>query len=118
MPSIQLWFGCPLEFSFFELFNGEIFFNQLSGSTLIFVTNTNQKSANLMFRLISPVAKTPAWFLEGQFKYSMGFGINLCQGAKATQRGETWYYKWMGLMTSGQGSTVLLREVIQVIRTM
>ena len=44
----------------------EIFY-QLSGSTFIFVKNTDQKAANLPFCLISPVAKTPAWFLEGQY---------------------------------------------------
>ena len=44
----------------------EIFFYQLSGSTFFFVKNTHQKTANLMFCLISPVAKTLAWFLEGQ----------------------------------------------------
>ena len=44
----------------------ESIFHQLSGSTFIFVKNTHQKAANLMFFLISPVAKTPAWFLEGQ----------------------------------------------------
>ena len=45
----------------------ETFFHQLSGSTLIFVKNTHQKATNLMFCLISPVAKTLAWFLEGQY---------------------------------------------------
>ena len=46
----------------------ERFFYQLSGSTFIFVKKkTHQKAANLMFHLISPVAKTPAWFLEGQY---------------------------------------------------
>ena len=35
--------------------------HQLSGSTFIFVKNTHQKVANLMFCLISPVAKSPAW---------------------------------------------------------
>ena len=45
----------------------ETFFPQLSGSTFILVKNTHQKAANLMFCLISPVAKTPACFLEGQF---------------------------------------------------
>ena len=38
----------------------ERLFYQLSGSTFIFVKNTHQKAANLMFRRISPVAKTPA----------------------------------------------------------
>ena len=35
----------------------ESFLHQLSGSTFIFVKNTHQKSANLMFCLILPVAK-------------------------------------------------------------
>ena len=43
----------------------ERFFYQLSGSTFVLVKNTHQKAANFMFCL-SPVAKTPAWFLEGQ----------------------------------------------------
>ena len=42
-------------------------FHQLSGSTFIFVKNSHQKAANFMFGLISPVALTPACFLEGQF---------------------------------------------------
>ena len=44
----------------------ESIFHQLSGSTIIFVKNTDQKAANLTFCLISPVTKTPVWFLEGQ----------------------------------------------------
>ena len=44
----------------------ERFFYQLSGSTFIFVKNTHQKVANLMFRLILPVAKGPWLFLEAQ----------------------------------------------------
>ena len=47
----------------------ESIFHQLSGSTFIFVKNTHQKAANLMFGLISPVALTPACFLEGQYIY-------------------------------------------------
>ena len=46
----------------------ESIFHQLSGSTIIFVTNTLQKAANLMFCLISPVAKSPAWSVEGQYR--------------------------------------------------
>ena len=46
----------------------ESLFHQLSGSTFIFVKNTDQKAANLMYFPVSPLAKTPAWFLEGQFK--------------------------------------------------
>ena len=46
----------------------ERIFHQLPGSTFIVVKNTHQKAANLMFCLISPVAQTPAWFLEGQFR--------------------------------------------------
>ena len=46
----------------------ESIFHQLSGSTFIFVKNTQQKAANLMFGLILPVAKVPWCFLEGQFK--------------------------------------------------
>ena len=45
----------------------ESIFHQHSGSTFIFVKNTHQKAANLTFCLISPVARIPAWFLEGQF---------------------------------------------------
>ena len=60
-----VWLSFGIFFS--ELFNGEIFY-QLSGSTFIFVKNTHQKAANFMFRLISPVTKTPAWFVEGQFR--------------------------------------------------
>ena len=44
----------------------ESIFHQLSGSTFIFFKNTHRKAANLFIFLISPVAKTPAWFLEGQ----------------------------------------------------
>jgi hypothetical protein len=44
----------------------ESFFYQLSGSTFIFVKNPHQKAANLMFRLILPVAKGPWLFLEVQ----------------------------------------------------
>ena len=40
-----------------ELFNGEFFFYQLSGSTFIFVKNTHQKAVNLMFHQILHVAK-------------------------------------------------------------
>ena len=54
-------------FFFSELFNRE-FFHRLSGYTLIFVKNTHLNAAYLLFCLFSPVAKTPAWFLEGQFK--------------------------------------------------
>ena len=39
----------------------ESIFHQLSGPTFIFVKTTHQKDTNLMFCLISPVAKTPAW---------------------------------------------------------
>ena len=46
----------------------ESIFHQLSGSTFIFVKNTHQKAANLMFCLISPVAQSPAWSVEGQSK--------------------------------------------------
>ena len=43
-------------------------FHQLSGFTFIFVKNRQQKAANFMFCLISPVAQIPAWFPEGQYK--------------------------------------------------
>ena len=43
--------------SFFLSCLMESFLHQLSGSTFIFVKNTHQKSANLMFCLILPVAK-------------------------------------------------------------
>ena len=45
----------------------ESLLHQLSESTFIFLKNTHQKTANLTFCLISPVAQIPAWFLEGQF---------------------------------------------------
>ena len=45
----------------------ERFFHQFLGSTFILVKNTHHKTANLMVCLISPVAKTPVWFLEGQY---------------------------------------------------
>ena len=48
--------GCPLDFFFLRCLM-ERFFYQLSGSTFIFVKNTHPKAANLMFRLILPVAK-------------------------------------------------------------
>ena len=47
----------------------ESIFHQLLGSTFIFVKNTHQKAKNLTFCLISTVAQTPAWFLEGQYIY-------------------------------------------------
>ena len=40
-----------------------------SGSTFIFVKNTQQIAANLMFGLILAVAKVPWCFLEGQFMH-------------------------------------------------
>ena len=46
-----------VKLSFWFFFLGcliESIFHQLSGSTLIFVKNTHQKAANLMFRLILP----------------------------------------------------------------
>ena len=39
----------------------------MSGSTLIFVKNTHQKAANLMFCLISPVGMVPWRFLGAKF---------------------------------------------------
>ena len=42
---------------FFLSFLMESFLHQLSGSTFIFVKNTHQKSAHLMFCRILPVAK-------------------------------------------------------------
>ena len=45
----------------------ESIFYQLSGSTFIFLKSTHQKTANLMFCLISPVAKSPACSVEGQY---------------------------------------------------
>ena len=50
-------------FVFSELFNRE-YLHQLSGPTFIFVKNTHQKAANLMFFLISPVAKTHVQSVE------------------------------------------------------
>ena len=55
-----------LEIFFFLSCLIESVFHQLSGSTLFFVRNTHQKPANLMFCLISPVAKSP----EGQSSQS------------------------------------------------
>ena len=56
-----------LEIFFFLSSLIESIFHQLSRSTFIFVKNTHQKAANLTFCLISPVAKSPVWSLEGQF---------------------------------------------------
>ena len=56
--------------NFFLSFLMESFFYQLLGSTFIFVPNTHQKAAHLIFGLILPVAKVPWCFLEGQFKLS------------------------------------------------
>ena len=42
-------------------------FHQLSGSTFIFVKNTHQKAANLLFCLISPAGMVPACFLGVKF---------------------------------------------------
>ena len=42
---------------------------QLLGSTFIFVKNTHQKASNLMCCLISPVAKSAAWFPEVQYRF-------------------------------------------------
>ena len=44
-------------------------FHQRSVSTFIFVKNTHQKAANLMFCLISPVAQSPAWSVEGEYNF-------------------------------------------------
>ena len=56
-----------LEIFFFLSCLMDSFFYQLSGSTFIFVNNTHQKAANLMFPLILPVAKVPWLFLEVQY---------------------------------------------------
>ena len=61
LDRVRLSFGI---FFFLSCLMGR-FFYLLSGYTFISVKNTHQKAANLMFRLISPVAKTPAWFLKG-----------------------------------------------------
>ena len=50
------------------IFDLREYFSPALGSTFIFVKNTHQKAANLMFCLISSVAKSPAWSLEGQYK--------------------------------------------------
>ena len=55
----------------------ETIFHQLSGSTFIFVKNTHQKGANLMFCIISPAAQSPAWSVEGQFMNYIIHGL-LC----------------------------------------
>ena len=60
-----------LEIFFFLSCLMEIFFYQLSGANSIFVKNTHQNAANLMFRLILPVAKVPWLFLEVQFNAFM-----------------------------------------------
>ena len=52
---------------FSELFNRE-FLSPAFRIYFFFVKNTDHKAENLMFCLISPVAKIPAWFLEGQSK--------------------------------------------------
>ena len=51
----------PYAGCFSELFNREYF------SLAFRIKNTHQKATNLMFCLNSPVAKIPAWFLEGQY---------------------------------------------------
>ena len=61
-----------LEIFFFLSCLMESFFYQLSGSSFIFVKNTHQKAANLMFRLILPVAKVPWLFLEVQYILNRG----------------------------------------------
>ena len=48
----------------------ESFFHQLSGPAFIFVKNTHQKAANLMFCLILPVAQVLWWFLGVQSNYN------------------------------------------------
>ena len=45
----------------------ESIFHQLSGSTFIFVKNTDQKAANLTFCLILPAAMVSWWFLGVQY---------------------------------------------------
>ena len=56
-----------LRFFFFMSCLMDSFFHQLSGSTLIFVNNIHQKTANLVFRLILPVVKVPWWFIWVQY---------------------------------------------------
>ena len=61
---------------FFMICLIESIFHQLSGSTFLFVKNRHQKAVNLDFCLISPVAQTPAWFLERQYiLYSTGVKV-------------------------------------------
>ena len=47
----------------------ESFFSPAFRTYFLFVKNTLQKAANLMFGLILPVLLTPAWFLGGQYIY-------------------------------------------------
>ena len=58
-----------LEIFFFLSCLLESFFYQLSGSTIIFVKNTHQKAANLMFGLILPVANFQKIGFQLNFKY-------------------------------------------------
>ena len=44
--------------------------HQLSGYTFIFVKNTHQKAANIMFCLILPTAKVPWWSHGVQYIWS------------------------------------------------
>ena len=44
----------------------ESFFHQLLGYAFMFVKNTHQKAANLLFGLILPAGMIPAWFLGWQ----------------------------------------------------
>ena len=61
-----------LSFGIFFFLSGlmESFFYQLSGSTFIFVKNTHQKAANLMFCQILPVAKGPCLSLKCNIMWS------------------------------------------------
>ena len=49
----------------------ESLLHKLSGYTFIFVKNTHQKAANLMFCLILPAAKVLWWFLGVQYTSSL-----------------------------------------------
>ena len=64
LDCVRLFFG---NFFFLSCLMDRLFY-QLSRSTYIFVKNTHQKAANLMFCLILPVAKGPWLFLKVQFQ--------------------------------------------------
>ena len=58
----------------------------------------HQKAANLMFRLILPVAKVPRLFLEVQFIQRLGYGKAFTKTVMGKSLYKNWAYKktWVG----------------------